>query len=125
MSNGRPRSGAVFDAYKHVERKFRKMSRRYMHGFIDRDTQKLNFLFRDRKMKSFWNELQKRNHKTPNSNLMAQDFVTFYQGIMQDTGSVIPAQTEVYEIVESTYMKNCVKVFDTMYSSDQVNTFIS
>ena len=57
-SNDRPRSGVVYETWKFAKKNFRRMSRQYMQKQVDRNFNRLNYLYHERKMTSFWNVLK-------------------------------------------------------------------
>ena len=49
-----------------------------MQGHVDRDFQRLNCLFRKRKMSSFWNVLKTRKRNKIDSTLNANQFADYF-----------------------------------------------
>ena len=109
---------------KFMKKQFRKMTRRYSQGLIDRQTLKLNTLFHRRNMSGFWNELKLRQHKRNCSSLGPTQFADYISEIMKDCGDLNLEQSNIHNIVNNISSGHSDTIFDTVITSDQVDVLI-
>ena len=97
---GRPRKGAVFDVYKSLKKKFRKLCRDRVNSLMEGTRSKLNELYYSRRMKSFWNHIKRSRKSTVNSKLHVDTFARFYSNIMNDAAELSDEQGRIASDVD-------------------------
>jgi exonuclease III len=80
---GRPRTGQVFDCWKHAKRAFRSACRHFAHNAANKGVRELNALYSCGNLTGFWRKLARRS-QAPSSSLGAADFADHYKSIMCD-----------------------------------------
>jgi hypothetical protein len=103
--NDRPSSGEVYECWKAIKKEFRRVSRRKLNDLIQKKNQKRNTLFKERKMRAFWNGLKLRKGDKGDSILHARDFVTHYGKDMQNSAPYTESQQRVVNIVNELYTR--------------------
>ena len=88
----RPTQGAVYECYKAAKKLFRKTSRKNANNVLSRNFSEVDTYYRDRKMSSFWNAIQKRHKRQPSSALPVDTLANYYANIMQDNSPLTPDQ---------------------------------
>ena len=84
VSCGRPRNGSVFGIYKDLKKRFRKVARFNANHDMASTFSTINYLYKSRNMKGFWNKLKVMQHSKVNSSTEAIDFRNYYSKIMTD-----------------------------------------
>jgi hypothetical protein len=92
VENGRPRSGAIYDTYKlyyykWLKRQLRRLSRQCVNNQQRHRLGKLDNYLNTRKMSSFWNAIKRLRRTKVSSDLQPNDFQTFYENVMTDSGN--------------------------------------
>jgi hypothetical protein len=107
VDNGRPRSGSVYDCYKGVKKLFRQVFRQSVTHITNSHYHKLQSLYTNGKIRSFWNEIKNNKHIKVKSSLDPDTFKSFYSGIMQESELAPPLDRAVSSAVDSYYNEHC------------------
>ena len=102
----KPRSGTVYDCYKLAKKQFRTRSRKCAQDILNNQTKRVNSLYRERKLQSFWNAIKVSKKKNVRSTLKATDLAAHYAGIMQDNDVLTEEQSAIQRSVHSLYMEH-------------------
>ena len=97
----RPRTGAVFDAYKESKKQFRKVSRQRADEFSRGKLNKFNELFYAGKLNCFWRYVRRKRRYVVTSNLQADAFAEFYEGVMTDGAALNQDQKRIADQVDA------------------------
>jgi len=100
VSNGRPRSGVVFQCYKGVKKLFRRVSRDCANNLIRGRFSKFNSLYYSKNLNAFWQHVKRSRRHNVNSVLQSDNFASFYKGVMTDDGVLSDEQKGIASIVE-------------------------
>jgi len=124
IENGRPRDGVIHETYKWVKKQFRKLSRQCVNNIQQQKFGKLGSFLNTHKMSSFWNEIKRLRRGKVSSDLKADDFQSFFQEVMTDTGKRSTDQMNDQSKVEC-YADKCMdKIHRKQISSDRVSKLI-
>lgn len=129
VDNNRPRVGVIYDIYKSVKKEFRRLSRSSFNSVQKLRYGKLDRLLGAKKMPSFWNELKKYRRSHVSSDLKPEDFRSFYENIMTDTGNRCVEQKQD-EIRVKEYAAEClenksIQIIDPLTVSDLIDSLPS
>ena len=99
VSHNRPRSGPIFEKLKDLKKKFRRFSRCNIRSLATRNSDIINFEFKNKNMKAVWNKLKVNKSNKVKSRLEADDFAAHYSGIMSDDGVLNDEQLGICKFV--------------------------
>ena len=120
----------VYNCYKGVKKTFRKYCRYYLQHESDMFYQRLNNMYRDRRMTCFWNGIKQLKRKRVNSSLDAQTLGDFYCSIMNDNHT---SMTENQQLITDTVRHKFTEATEsddifkdsTLVTADMVSDMIS
>ena len=102
---GRPRSGELFKSYKGVKKQYRKVLRNHFNSSLQSKYARMDDNLAQGRLNRFWNAIKRNRRQKLDSNLCAEDFGTFYSGIMNDDSSdtLTDFQLKVKQTVETRF----------------------
>ena len=107
-----------------MKKLFRQTSRTAINGEVQSGFQRLNALYRGRKLSSFLNTIRRRNHRKSSSKLHPSDFNEYYRDIMSDT-SVLTEQQSVVITQVNDLLDSCDGLsLDTTISDSHISKLI-
>ena len=124
VDNGRPRTGCVYDCYKGVKKMFRRVFRQSVDNVMHEHYYKLQNLYTQRNMRSFWNEMKRCRTSKTVSSLRTGAFRTFYSSIMQEPNNDNHIDNDIVQTVESYYKDYCSDNKPDIINPDKVSRLI-
>lgn len=125
VSNGRPRDGVVFNIYKDLKRRFRRVMRFNMNNALSSEFSTINHLFHRGNLKGFWNKLKLMQRSNVNSSLNADNFAKHYSQIMsEDSSDCTEYQRDVSKVVDDKARELDSICFDVKITPPQVHKTI-
>jgi hypothetical protein len=121
---GRPRDGVVFNVWKDLKKKFRKICRKNTNALMSRDISLINDAFKNRKMCVFWNKLKQLQRTRYESNINPNTFANFYHKIMTDEGVRTPSQQDIENFVSEKATALANTTFECEINSQNVEKTI-
>ena len=119
MQSGRPHSGIMYDCYKVAIKMFRKICRQNMTNVLYQQNNRLNLLFTEHNVTTFWKALRSRKRNFVSYTLCSQDFGIHFSNIMNDNTCLSEDQLKIHKEVsdihkkpEQTYIESKVTVGD-------------
>ena len=120
----RPRSGPIFEKLKDLKKKFRRLSRCNIRSLATRNSDIINFEFKNKNMKAVWNKLKVNKSNKVKSRLEADDFAAHYSGIMSDDGVLNDEQLGICKFVhdKADQLKQNTYLYHTPATSYQITS---
>ena len=96
-----------------------------MQNRINRNYHRLNYLYQERKMTSFWNTLKSQNMNNIDTSLSVNQLAEYFKTNMQDSGPLTSEQIEIKCKVDILFEKHVNNTFnDFTVTLDEVKKFI-
>lgn len=103
---GRPRQGSVYNVYKDVKRRFRRLCRERTNLIMHGNFSKLNELYYAGRLCAFWSYVKKSRRSPVSSKLHVDALATHFKNVMTDSGTLTNEQNRIASQVDSWYSEH-------------------